>query len=221
MKAIRDLLGGDEFCDYQVSLGLAARPADESEASPLGKGYWGLDSQCIAIDDGPFDLVWIRLGGAVGPRQNFKAGAFRLNIGPIPVLSNQVLPLQFHYVLWGDPGAARHDVKARLKMRKRGLWNPEIVDVRWTGGRLASLLDRDGDLTEDLLEAMAADESLLVRPHMRSGSVRIVHGCTRTVNFSLLSKEMLDFHQRLAPPELIGSIERIAGHVRRITAAGA
>ncbi len=219
MKAMRDLLGVDEFSEYLASLGLQARPATDEETAGLSRGGWGLDRVCIAVDDGPFDLVWVRLGGAVGPRQNLKAGAFSLRIGPVPVMSNRVLPLQAHYLLWAAPGDAAPDLRARLRMRTRGWWNPEVRDVRWTGGRLASLLDRDGELTALLRESIDAEESLRVVPDARTSSVRIVHGFTRTVNFSLLSQQLLDFHQRLAPPELIEAIGRIAEHVRELAGA--
>jgi len=217
MKAFRDMLGIDEFRDYLDALGYGARMATEEETARLGGSGWGVDRQCIALDEAPFDLVWIRLGGAVGPRQNLKAGAFRMRVGPVPVMSNQVLPLQFHYCVWGDPGETRHELRAKLRMRKKGFWNPEITDVRWTGGRLASLLDRDTELAETLRDELDADESLHVKPHPGSGSVRIVHGCTRTINYSLFSSDLLQFHQRLAPPELVEAIGTVAERVRSMT----
>ena len=209
-------LGVDDFCTYLDGLGYPARRSSQAERERLPARLFSPDAHCITVEGAGFDMVSVRMQGVVGPRQLLRARAFTLKVGSIPLVSRRLIPLRFHFVVFRDLPGDLVALEARLRIVRRGLWSSGIHRVRWTGGQLGARLDNDPRLAELLQGSMVADETLEVSADRAAGCVRIVHGCTRQMDFSLFEREWLRFHQRLAPPELIAAVDRIARHARSL-----
>jgi len=204
------LLSVEQFCTYLGTQGFSARRSTGEEMGRLRTSRWDRSSRCLTIEDSPVSLISIQMRGWTGPLQNLRAGAIDLRVGPLPVLTRHVLPMQFHYIVDADARGRGGEIEARLELVKHGWWKQTLHGIIWRGGALAKALNRDADVGRDLLASLQPDEALEIVADQTSACVRIVHKCTRVMESSVLATEMLEIEQMLAPPGLLRAIEGIA-----------
>lgn len=213
------IVGLDQFMAYLRTLGYEVEPAPDELRQRLGSGLLSGDQHCISVAGRNVDLISLRTEGMVGLMDNLRHRAGTLSVGRVPVSSRTVLPLRVHYVVLCEPAQARPDLAAKLRLIKRGLIRRQVVAGRWRGERLARALNCDPQTMSGLLASLGPGEGIMVKPDPGAGCVRVVHRSVRVLDFSLFKKNLVSFHQTLAPPQLLTSIERVAWQVRQLLQA--
>ena len=83
------MLGAYELAGF---LSVVGRPARVLDTRPVDLGM--RDAHVIRVSGSPIDRISLRMQGVVGPRQLLGAGSFMASVGPVPLASRGVLPVQ-------------------------------------------------------------------------------------------------------------------------------
>jgi len=195
---------------HLLALGYQARISTAEERAGLSRR----DTHCLTVSGRPFDMISVRLEGGVGPLENLGLRAGTFSIGVLPIASRTVLPIKVHFIVLCEPGQARQDLASTLRLRKQGILHRRVVGGCWEGGPLAAVLNGDPATLNAVVSCIGPRESLTVEPDAGAGCVRIVHRSSRVLDFSLLRKDLVRFHQDLVSRTLLEGIEGVAGQIR-------
>jgi hypothetical protein len=209
-----DFVGLDSFVSYLRGTGRNARIALPTEVPWLESTFFDQHKQLVLVEGRAIDVISIRLQGSIGPRQNLLNRAFTINIGPVPIASNQTWPLQYNYIVRGPDQFA---LRAKLKTRTQGFFNREKRAIFWSGGALADVLAKNEALMADLFEFLDLNDELEVQPETAKGYTRIIHKTTMELRYNLLSDEIVSLFRGKLPEPLLASIETIASAINSIS----
>lgn len=108
---------------------------------------------------------------------------------------------QAHFIVRRKTGNTV-DFVAKTVLDTRGHFaSRKVSSVRWNGGRLAEVLDADGELNRQISEWPVRDAQIYIEP--TGTGVRIRSGWKNHIDFGI-TKEMFQTY------------DRIAGHIRTI-----
>lgn len=107
-----------------------------------------------------------------------------------------------HFIVRKDIGTNVVDCAARTVLKTSGHFGgKKVVSVSWDGGRLASVLNQDAELSEMISAQSVKDAKITVEP--TEGAVRI-HGGWQNRHDLGISREIFEIY------------DRIAGHVKAL-----
>lgn len=197
------MVGAQELADF---LSLVGRPARVLDRRPSDLGL--RDPHVLRVSGSPIDRISLRMQGVVGPRQMLGAGSFLAIVGPVPLASRGVLPVQAHLLLDGaaDPGPAE------LRWQTTGFFRKERVGVAWRGGPLADDLMAAPGLAESLLAELGPHDGIRVKAER--DRVRIVLRRSVTVEVGVFIDGLGRRHATPWSPALLDALETIAAHAR-------
>lgn len=202
-----EVVGLDAFARYLGDTGRNARVAKPEEVPWLESSFFDQHKQLVVLEKSPVQVISIRMQGAIGPRQNLINHSFSFKVGPIPIMSNRVWPLQYNYIVRGPE---RFALASKLKQKTKGFFARERQGIYWSGGELASTLMRDEALMADLFQYLDVEDALEVIPETGKGYTRIVHKTTMSVRYNLLADEIVQLYRGKLPEPLLNAMETIA-----------
>ncbi|UCH05214.1 MAG: hypothetical protein JSW05_03360 [Candidatus Thorarchaeota archaeon] len=190
----------ESLCEYLKQIGIDAEVLPSGSPEEIG-GYrtfrsGGSNAGCIKVKGQNVDLVQLLLRGMTGPLG--AAGDF-----------------DAHFVVRGNVEGKEKQLKAKAKEKKEGFVKKKLVDVKWEGGRLAELLNQDGELTNLLVKA---GESPEIELDQKQQCVRVAtYLPSKTKGISIgpiptVGKTEFEFPSR----ELVEACDRIGKHIRSL-----
>jgi hypothetical protein len=202
-EGTRRMLGAYELAGF---LSVVGRPARVLDTRPVDLGM--RDAHVIRVSGSPIDRISLRMQGVVGPRQLLGAGSFMASVGPVPLASRGVLPVQAHLLLDGadDPGPAE------LRWQTTGFLRKERVGISWRGGPLADALEQAPGLSDRLLSELGLHDGISVMAER--ARVRVVLRRSVTVEFGIFIDGLGRRHATPWSPALLDALETIAAHAR-------
>lgn len=210
--ALREFLVGlYALCDHLVAQGIRARVLDDGDPERPEKRFLERDLGWVKVEERAVSLVAIRFGGTLGLHPSNWSTSFAL--GPVPLSSKKIHPVQYHFVVPKDPTASPRAFEAKLRVETSGLLRREVTGVRWDGGRMAGVLAADKSLRRDLRDTIAPHEGVKVVPDERARFVRIVYRGRLVFGFNLLSDTIVHVDRGLPSARMVDAIERIAAKV--------
>ncbi len=198
----RKYAGLDELCDYYRALGIDASILPDKSPEAVEQGFIKQDMGYIKVTGRNFDLVTIRMKGTT-------SGSYSMGtIGGVNIASKQKIPVEYHHIVRSD-FADEETLKAKLKKKTKGLLSKEIIAVSWEGGRLASTLNSNAEITSSLMGFITSQDDLKVEPDKKNKIIRIVFSRPTEIKSGLLVGWKLD--RNLLPKEALDVIDKIAG----------
>ena len=123
--------------------------------------------------------------------------------------------VNFHHIVKGKVPANEKEMNATLVAKKKGFLSKEIVGVEWEGGRVASMLNSDSELTNTLLRNNVS--SLKVEGDAKNGCFRIVLQQKIdivTESSGFLVKETKNRAEKLPSLQVFEAIDKIASRLK-------
>jgi hypothetical protein len=207
--SLRRFLGADEL---RHRLAESGRPATvvAPEALPwLPRPWFGDVISQVAVEGAPYSVVCLMARGHVGLRQGFASG-FTFGVGPVPLHSTTVMPLQYHFVVRGAGKAP----KTKLRSEIRGVFRRERVRLRWEGSLLALQLMNDQAMMRKL-EQLSVDDGITLEVDPRHDLCRVVLQRYVTVKLSVFEQQLVRVHREAISNDLLDAIDTIATHARQ------
>jgi hypothetical protein len=201
--------GVGALVNHLATLGIRATVLPKGSTDRLDQGFWHSTDTQLRLEGSKIDRLIVRFGGAMGPSELFAARAFTLRVGPVPVAMNQLLPMQYHWIVSADPDPAPA-FRAELVVKTRGFFEREVVGLRWEGGGLADDLARDSRLQTLLKREIGPYVKLAVEPDEKLRVVRIVHRAATKVGYALWSQPIAQVQRGLPSRALMDALETIA-----------
>ncbi len=204
----------ESLCDYYKSLGIAAMVLPKDSPEGLETGRLRQDMGYIAVRGRNFDLVTIRFSGAArgGSSSSTSAGGV-----PISSKQKQKLPVEYHHIVKTDPSAHEAAYKARLKSVKKGLFKRQVVDLRWEGQQLASMLNADAEMNRRILGFITPDDGFRVDADRKNRCIRVVFSRPVVLKTEIGLLKGFKFERDSSiPDQAVSVVDEIAGLVRRI-----
>jgi hypothetical protein len=201
-EVFRDLLAYYQKADLDAAL----LETDSPETLPGEKA--------IKIGHRKFDLVILKFaGGSIGAGRGFSVG---------PTISKQVTKMgptniNFHYIVKGLGKRSENDLKAEVKEKKEGMISKKLVDIKWEGGKLAGLLNSDGELKSMIMRSSVVP--LKVEVDKKNDCTHIINekGIRITIESSgIILKETKTRAENFPSIETLDIIDKIADYVKSI-----
>lgn len=200
-EVFRDLL------KHYQSAGIDAALLEKDSTETIDK------ETAIKMGGRNFDLVILKF--ARGSMAVGRGGGFAPTISKEVTKTHPVL--RFHHIVKGLGKRSEDDLKVEMKEKKKGFISKKLVDVEWKGGKLAGLLDGDGDLKKKILTT--GTTSLKVEPDRKNDCVRIIHQKKIDViveSGGVFKKKTETRAENFPSIETLDIIDRIAEHVRSV-----
>jgi len=167
----------------------------------------------IKLGGRKFDLVILKFAG--GSIAAGRGGGFE------PTISKKVTKthpnLRFHHVVRGMGKRSENDLKAEVKEKKEGFISKKLVDIKWEGGKLADLLNKDAELKNMIMRT--GSSSLKVEPDRKNDCIRIINEKEIDViveSGGVFIKKTETKAGNFPPIETLDIIDRIADHAKSI-----
>lgn len=203
LEGQRRLVGAPQLAAFLTAAG---RPAEVLETRPPDLGL--RDAHVLRVSGSPIDRISLRLQGVVGPRQLLGAPSFIASVGPVPLASRGVLPVQAHLLLEGAPDPGR----ARLVWETEGFFRKTRTGVSWRGGPLAERLAAAPGLCKALMAELGPHDGVEITAE--PGRVRVVLKRSVTVEVGIFIDGLGRRHDSPWTPALLTAMETVAAHAR-------
>ncbi len=203
-KGMQKLAGLEALCERYRELGIDASILPEDSPEAMKQGIIKQDMGYIKVKGMNFDLATVRTGGTT-------RGGYSTKMGGITMASKEKIPFQYHHIVRTHL-ADEDTVKAKLKKKRKGLFNREIASATWQGGSMAATLNSQTELNRAIMNFITPEDSLEVVPDRKNNAVRIVFARPAELRAGLL--QGFKFDRRLMPRETIDAINQIAGLIR-------
>ncbi len=201
-KMFRRIIGAptERLCEHLRKMGIDAEVLPSGSPEEIG-GYrtfrsGGSNAGCIKVKGQNVDLVQLLMRGMAGPMG--AAGVFDV-----------------HFVVRGNLEGKEEQLKAEAKEKKEGFVKKKLIDVQWKGGRLAELLNEDGELRNLLIKAGESPEIELDQKHQCVRVATYLTSKTKGVSIGpipTVGKTEFEFPSR----ELVEASDRIGKHIRSL-----
>lgn len=188
---------------YQ-SAGISATLIDKNSPETVG------GEKAVKIDGRRVSLVIPKFAmGSVGGGKGFELGP---SISKKETITHPVV--NFHHIVKGRVPANEKEMNATLVAKKKGFLSKEVVGAEWEGGRVASMLNADAELTNTLVRNNVG--SLKIEGDSKNGCFRIVLQQkidVVTESSGFLIKETKNRAEKLPSLQVFEAIERIAARL--------
>ncbi len=210
--AVREFLVGTyALCDHLTAQGIRATVVEADADERIEKGFFRRDLGYVKVEGRTFSMVAIRLGGTMSLHPS--NWSHRMSVGPVPLSTKDVHPVQYHFVVAKDPSSHPASFEAKLRLETRGFFDRTVDAVRWEGRRMAEVLNADRTLRGDLQGCIRPDEGLRLVADESARIVRIALKGKLVFGFNLLSENLVHLDRGLPNARMVDVIERIAAKV--------
>ena len=196
-----------DLVDHYNSIGIDARLVEKDDPEAFDK------ETTIKIVGRQFDAVILKFAGGS------MAGGGGFGFGPS--ISKEVKKtspkLNVHHIITGMRDKSESDLKAEMEEQKTGFITKKLVNISWKGGRLAGILNGDGELKKKILDSQTT--SFKVEPDTKNNCARIVHQKEIKLTYEfggVIIKTTKTSARDFPPNTTIDIIDRIAEHAKSL-----
>jgi hypothetical protein len=182
----------EELCEHLHRMGIDAEAVPSGSPEEIGAHSFRKNAGCVKVKNRNIDMVQgVTWGASDGSCQIFRVD----------------------FLVRGKVNGLEKQLEAKAKEKKTGLVRRTLIDVKWTGGHLADLLNEDSELKNLLIqyhENPSAHASPKIQLDKQNQCVRIAGIMESTEDMDFTSK------WKFPSKEYVEACDRIAKHLRTI-----
>ena len=174
----------EKLCNHLVRLGIDAKMVEKEALEDIGKTSLFTPFKGITRDLGSIRVIGKEIDVIQVNRYSDDWGAASYEID---------------YAVKGHIKGKEESVKAKTELKTKGLIRKKVLDIRWTGGEIAELLNEDQSLKELMLQEQL--RNIEINPDKKRPYVRIRTGAR---------------HGEFPAEKAFECYDKIAKHIRKL-----